>query len=184
MQKWMYVVIGIVAAVAVVGVVLGVRYLGPERPPVENGVPPQNGDVVNGVDDNDVPDVAAATSLRFSMEFTNGEIGDFTWLAKNIGTEEFKLRIEGLLYGFEIGYIVNGELQRAWELRDDEWIDMPSEAWDEVWDGFVTELDVVISELDEGTHGDWTYTDPDEGYLVRIYDIEIDPDLDDALFEP
>lgn len=184
MQRWMYVVVGIVVVLAVAGVVLGVRYLAPERPPVDNGLPPQNGDVVNDVNDNGVPDVAGATSLRFRMELTNGEIGDFVWAAKNIGTAEFKLRIDGWLYGFDIGYIVNGEIQQAWEFRDDQWTSIPPDIWDEVWDGFVTELDVVTSELSECTGDDCVYDDPVEEYRVRIYNVEVDPDLDDALFEP
>lgn len=120
------------------------------------------------------------------MEFTssdNDEVGDVIWLAKSIGTDDFKLRMDGLLYGYEIGFIVNGELQQAWELRDGDWVSMPPEACEEVWEGFATELDVVMSELDEWTHGDRTYTDLDEGYQVRIYDIEVDPELDDVEFE-
>ena len=174
MQKWMYVVIVIVAVVAVVGVVLGVRYLVPERPPVENG--------------NGIPDVATATSLRFGMEFMEGEngdvIGEVIWLAKNIGTDQFKLRIEGSVFGFRIGYIVNGELGRAWVSSDDGWGNMPPDNWSADWDDFVNRLDEVIRELQECTQGDCSYFDPEDEQWVRIYDISINPDLDDALFEP
>jgi len=183
MQRWMYVVVGIVVVVAVFGVVLGVRYLAPERPPVENGLPPQNGDVVNGVND-DAPDVADATSLRFRTEFINGDIGDFEWAAKDIGTDDFKLRIEGSLYGFGVGYIVNGELGRAWELWDGEWTSMPADGWREVWDDLMYRLDVVIHELQECAQEDCTYFDPDDEQWIRVYEIEVNPDLDDGLFEP
>ncbi|MFP3897741.1 MAG: hypothetical protein ACLFVD_00285 [Dehalococcoidia bacterium] len=188
MQKWMYAVIAIAIVVGVVGMVMMVRLLTQERPPVENGMPPQNGNAVNGVPDNGengVPDVATATSLRFKMELTNGEMGEFTWTARNIGTDGFQLKIEGTLYGYDIGYIVNGELEQIWQLEGGEWIakDRGDEDWDEVWDGFVSELDVVRNELYQWTGGNCTYVDPNEGYKVRIYDIEVNPDLSGERFE-
>ena len=197
MQKWMYAVIAIVAVVAVMGVILGVRYLTPDRPPVENGVPVQNGQPINGDPDNgengapngngdDIPDVAAATSLQFRMELTNDDIGDFVWMVKGIGTAEFALRIDGLLAGFQIGYILNGELQRIWYREGGDWMekDRADADWREFWDDFVAEVDVVVSQLEECGDHDCTYTNPDGEYLVRIYDISVNPDLDDALFEP
>jgi hypothetical protein len=109
----MYVVIAIVAVVAVIGVILGVRYLAPEWPHGANGVPNGDGNGVPRNGQSSGRDIVDGTSLSFSMRLTNGDIGDFAWLAKDIGTDEFTLRIEGLLYGFDIGYIINGEPQRA-----------------------------------------------------------------------
>jgi hypothetical protein len=197
MQKWMYAVIAIVAVVAVLGVILGVRYLAPDRPPVDNGGPVQNGESINGAPDNGengapdgngngVPDVGAATSLQFSVDLTNGETGQFTWLAKNIGADDFRLRLEWRWDEFEEGIIIDGQLHRIWHLEEGAWIeeDMVAEYWDVYWDLLMVPFERYVMALRDWTHGDWTYTDPVEGYLVRIYDITVNPELDDALFEP
>lgn len=195
MKKWMYVAIGVVV---VVGVVLAVRFLAPESPPVANDVPGPNGNVVdNGVDgdadndvDNGVPGVETATSMWFSVEWTNDETGAITYMAKDIGTEDFKLRGDGWEEGLEMGVIINGELGQMWYLEEDDWIGIGipvehwGEYWGEYWEGYVTMFNDYITGLHGWTHGDWTYTDPEEGYSVRVYDIEVNPDLDDALFEP
>ena len=198
MKKWMYVVTGVVVVAAVMAVILGVRFLALERPAVENDVPGPNGNVVdngadsdvdNGVDD--VPDVAAATSIRFSVEWTalDDEAVACTHMAKDIGTEDFKLRIDGQVDSFEagtitVGTIINGELGQAWMFQNGEWVEIPVEYWGGYWEGAVTELDAYIAELQGWTHGDWTFAHPDYGYQIRIYDIDVGPDLDDALFEP
>ena len=191
MKKWMYVVTGIVVVAVVMAVILGVRFLAPERPAVENGVPGPNGNVVdngadsdvdNGVDD--VPDVATATSIQFKGEWTNDETVTFTYVAKDIGTEDFKSRMDGWAEGLEVGIIINGELGQAWSFQDGEWVEIPDERWDDYWEAALSELDLYISELQEWTHGDCTFTHPDYSYQVRIYDIEVEPDLADGLFEP
>jgi hypothetical protein len=178
MKKWMYVVIGVVV---VVGVVLAVR-LAPERPPVENGIP----DGVNGVPDNGVPDIETATSLHFSVEWTNDETGEWTYMGKNMGTEDMKLRFEGTLDDVEEGLIINGELRKMWSLQDGVWFDegVEDEYWDMFWDMLAAPFEAYVAELYDWTHGDWTYTEPHTGYSVRIYNIQVNPDLSDALFEP
>lgn len=198
MKRWMYVVTGIVVVAVVMAVILGVRFLAPERPAVENHVPGPNGNVVdngansdvdNGVDD--VPDVAAATSIRFSVEWTapDDEAVVCTYMAKDIGTEDFRLRIDGQVDGFEagiiiVGTIINGELRRGWMFQNDEWVEMSRELWERYWQEASPELNRYVTQLHGWTHGDWTFTHPDYGYQVRIYDIEVGPDLDNALFEP
>jgi len=197
MQKWMYAVIAIVAVVAVMGVILGVRYLTPDRPPVDNGVPVQNGQPINGDPDNgengapngngdDVPDVATATSLRFSVDLNNGETVQFTWTAKSIGADDLRLRLEWRWNGFEEGIIIDRQLYRIWHLEEGVWIEeeMADEYWDVYWDLVMIPFEGYVTALHEWTDGDVTYTDPEEGYVVRIYDISINPELDDALFEP
>ena len=189
MKKWMYVVIAIVV---VVGVVLAVR-LASERPLVENDVNdvandvvndvPDNGVPDNDVPDNDVPDVAGATSIRYTVEWTNDERMVWEHWAKDIGTEKLKIRI-GMTNGYDMMYVVNGDLRKVWMVSDGEWIAMPDEQWDEWWDEHRADLETHIGELHEWTHGDWTYTEPYTGYSVRIQNIQVNPDLPDALFQP
>jgi len=73
---------------------------------------------------------------------------------------------------------VNGELRRVWELQDGTWVE--EHIPDEVWGMFEAHRTQLLG----WTHGDWTYTDPETGYSVRIYDVQVDPSLADALFEP
>jgi len=158
MKKWMFVAIGVVL---VVGVALGV-YFG----------------------QGDVADVATATSMLFSVEVTNNETAVYTYMAEDIGTEHLKLRVEWWGEGFAHGVIINGELGQAWYLENGNWLELPQKDWDRVRYMFVNEFEMHRGELYEWREGDWTYTDPDFGYSFRIYDIEVDPGLDDALFEP
>ena len=156
MKKWMYVAI---AVVVVVGVALAVYFV-----------------------QSDVPSVETATSMLFSVEVTNNETAVYTYMAEDIGTHHLKLRVEWWGEGFKHGVILNGELGQASYLENDNWVELPQKEWDAVWHAFVTEFEMHRSELYEWREGDWTYTDPDFGYLFRIYDIEVDPELDDALF--
>ena len=191
MKRWMYVVTGIVVVAVVMAVILGVRFLAPERPAVENHVPGPNGNVVdngansdvdNGVDD--VPDVAAATSIRLCVERTNDEKAEYTYVAKDIGTGDFKSRIDGQAEGLEVRIIINGELGQAWIFQNGEWVMIPDEPWDDYWGAALAELDLYISELHGWTGGDCIFTHPEHGYQVKIYDVEVNPDLPDTLFEP
>jgi len=137
---------------------------------------------------NDVPndsDVAGATSLQYSVEWSNDATGDFTFMAKDIGTEDAKLKWEGTTDGVEEGTIINGELKSIWVLEDGAWVelDVPDFMWDDVWDDLWRMFETHRTHLLEWTDGDWTYTDA-AGNSVRIYDVQVDPTLADALFEP
>jgi len=191
MKKRMYVVTGIVVVAAVMAVILGVIFFPPERPAVENDVPGPNGNVVdngadsdvgNGVDD--IPDVAAATSIRLRVERTNDEKAEYTYVARDIGTEDFKSRMDGWAEGLEVGVIINGELGQGWLFQNDEWVMIPDEPWDDYWGAALAELDLYISELHGWTGGDCIFTHPEHGYQVKIYDVEVNPDLSDTPFEP
>jgi|GEM_PF-1372618 len=210
MKKWMYAVI---AVVVVVGVVLAVT-LAPERPAVENdvndvpndvvnGVPengdpdndvPDNGDPDNDIPDNDVPDVpdndfpdvAGATSIRYTVEWANDVTGTWTYTGKDMGTADMKFRWEGTVDGVTDGFIINGELRKIWSLENGEWVDqdIPPEYWHMFWESIAAPFEEYTTQLYDWTHGDWTYTDPHTGYSVRIHNIQVNPDLPDALFRP
>ena len=158
MKKWIYLAIGVVIGV---GVILGVRFVQTSGPNIET-----------------------ASSMLFNVEVTNNETAVYTYMAEDIGTEHLKLRVEWWGEGFAHGIIINAELRQVWYLENDDWLEMPQEEQGQVVGMFVREFEKHRSELYEWREGDWTYTDPDFGYSFRIYDIEVDPALDDALFEP
>ncbi len=176
--------IGLCLALAIMAL-LGVLVAGCDDNDVANGI--DNG-VDNGVEngvDNDVPDVEGATSLQFTVEWSNGESGSWTYMAKDMGTEDLKLRFEGVFEGVEEGFIVNGELRTMWALEDGVWVDqeIPAEYWDMYWDMWAAPFEAYVGELYGWTGGEWGYTDPYTGLQVRIYDVAVNPDLPDALFE-
>jgi hypothetical protein len=78
-------------------------------------------------------------------------------------------------------YIVNGVQQKAWVYSGGEWTDVSSaystqyNTWNSLYLGYVNSLAAW-------TGGDWTYTS--EGTTVRIYNINVNPILPDALFQP
>jgi hypothetical protein len=129
------------------------------------------------------PDVAGASSLKYSVTLTEGgtETASYTFYGKNAGTDNFAMRIE---YNDENGegiLIFNGATDEAWTYAEDGgWIDLSDyfeaqfDAWETAWEGYVTSLGQWA-----GT-GDYTYTSGDA--TVRIYDIQVNPSLDDALF--
>jgi hypothetical protein len=76
-------------------------------------------------------------------------------------------------------YIFNGATDKAWTY-DKEWVDISDYyasqwgIWENLWKGYTNALSAWA-----GT-GDYTYNDGTT--TVRIYDITINPTLDDSLF--
>jgi hypothetical protein len=128
------------------------------------------------------PDVEGATSLQFSVEVTSGGTSyTNTYMAKNIGTSDMKIRIE--LTTYDIIDILDATQQKVWEYANGEWTDLSDAfadqwgSWSDTWSGYKNTL------MDWTGTGDWTYTATD-GSTVRIYNISVNPTLADSLFEP
>ncbi len=145
-----------------------------------------NGSFDREVDENG-DDVVTADSLKFTVEGTTaeGDHGILTWSAKDIGTQNMKIRAEGTSGGEDFGVILNGETTTMYEYDNGEWVEnpIPPEYWDMMWDSWETMFDGYHSSLSSWTGGEYTYTDG-EGNTVKIYDVEIDPNLPDSLFAP
>ncbi|MCW4002928.1 MAG: hypothetical protein NWE95_03325 [Candidatus Bathyarchaeota archaeon] len=128
------------------------------------------------------PDVAGASSLKYSVTLTEGgtQTASYTFYGKNAGTANFAMRIE---YNTEDGegiFIFNKGTSKAWTYSGGQWVDISDyfqsqfDTWDNLWSGYVTSLGQW-----SGT-GDYTYTSGNA--TVRIYEIQVNPTLDDALF--
>ena len=128
------------------------------------------------------PDVGGASSLQFSVEVTSEDtVYTNTYMAKNIGTSDMMMRIEMSSTDGDIIYIVNGAEQKVWMGMGGEWTDMSSSFSDE-WDSWSTTVSGYQDELVDWTGtGEWTYTE--DGTTVRIYDISVNPTLEDSLFQ-
>jgi cytoskeletal protein RodZ len=129
--------------------------------------------------------VATASSLQFSIDVTSGGVKQFTYtyMAKNAGTNNLMLRIETTdSSGTTSIYIVNGVLQKAWTYDGTEWTDISStysmqyNTWDASFVGYQNSLTSWAGA------GGYTYTAPN-GDSVRYYDIAVNPNLSDSLFE-
>ena len=153
-----------------------------------NGGGGNGGDITgNGGDGNGgtTVDVAGASSLQFSVSFTEAVVGTdvSTYRVKNAGTSNVMMRIDtALATGEDYIYIINGAQQKVWIYGDGEWTDL-SVAYDTYWNAWSTTWEGYRTSLDDWTGlGDWSYTEG--GATIRIYDINVNPSLSDSLFQP
>jgi hypothetical protein len=128
------------------------------------------------------PNIAGASSLRYSVSLTeNGVVqGSYTYMGKNAGTNSFMMRIEVTSTDGNAIYIFNGAQQKAWTYSDGQWTDISElytvqfGVWNNLWQGYVNGLSAW-----NGV-GDYSYSSG--GSTVRIYDISVNPTLEDSLF--
>lgn len=128
--------------------------------------------------------IAGANSLQYTVAITSGGSlqSSYTYSAKNIGTENMMMRIEGSTGSDSYIYILNGAEETMWVYTGGEWVDFSEyfdtywNSWNGTWTGYVTYLD------DWNGTGDYLYSDT-EGNSVRVYDITVNPTLADSLFQ-
>ena len=125
--------------------------------------------------------IAGATSLSCKVDATYQEqTMTFDIKAKNLqDAANFMLRMEGTVVGQSVIYIINAAQNKGWTCTADEWQEVPIEQLSPYQTRFAT----AISQLSGWTAGDFTYTDPITGASVRIYDIVVNPELEDSLFQ-
>jgi roadblock/LC7 domain-containing protein len=129
--------------------------------------------------------IAGASSLQFSVTVTyNGTIlGNYTYMAKNVGTSNMMMRIEtNNTQGHSIIYIVNEAPRKAWLYSNGKWRDL-SDAFTTQWTTWSSQLKEHTDNLAGWTGGDLTYTAPNGG-TVRVYNIAVNPSFADSQFQP
>jgi len=153
------VVVIVVVAVAGVGIYVATR----------------GGGTGGGGGDGTGGDVGSATSLSFDMTDTSSA-STLTFKAKDIGSSDMKMRIEGTAAGYDIIYILNGEQQSAWMyMAATGWVDVSStfstlwSTWNTAFSGYQTDL------------ASWTSGSIVAG-TVTISNIQVNPTLADTLF--
>ncbi|MCW3983016.1 MAG: hypothetical protein NWE96_03370 [Candidatus Bathyarchaeota archaeon] len=180
-------IVAVLVAVIVVAAVAAYWYMSqnPAAPPADSTTPTQtpgtSASVSPSATGTTTTGVSGANSLQFKVRLTeNGQVkGTYTYMGKSIGTDNFSMRIEYTDADGDYIYIFNGATKKAWTY-DKEWVDISDyyasqwSIWDNLWKGYTTSLASWA-----GT-GDYTYTDGTT--TVRIYDISINPTLDDSLF--
>ncbi len=127
-------------------------------------------------------DVATATSLKYTVSLTeNGVLkGTYTFQGKNLGTDNLMMRIDYTDNDGSTIFIFNGAQHKAWTYSGDQWVDISDyydsqfQTWNSLWQGYSTNLAAWTGQ------GEYSYTS--NGSTVRIYDISVNPTLDDSLF--
>jgi hypothetical protein len=129
--------------------------------------------------------IAGARSLQFSVTITDNEttLGDYTYMAKNVGTSNMTIRIETTnTQNQSVIYIVDGAQKKAWYYSNGQWRDL-SDAFNTQWTMWSLRLMEYTDNLEGWTSGDWTYINTNEE-MVRVYNIVVNPSLADSLFQP
>jgi hypothetical protein len=129
--------------------------------------------------------VSGANSLQYIISATSNGVsqGSYTYYGKNIGTNNFMLRIEKTeTDGSQEIFIFNSQLQKDWTYIDNKWAEetgtyyqLRLNVWKTSWDGYVSAL-AGWSGL-----GEYSYTQGSK--TVRISNISVNPSLADSLFE-
>jgi hypothetical protein len=127
--------------------------------------------------------IANAHSIQFTASFTTGgTTSDFTYYAKNIGTDNMMMKMEGTVAGTQMTMIVNGAQHKAWVNVLGQWMDMSSQ-FDTYWSSLSQSWSSTSSGLGNWNgQSDYTYTDPSGQYSVHVTNIRVNPDLADSMF--
>jgi len=129
-------------------------------------------------------DIETATSLSFKVDTTvMGTEYTMTFKGKDIQSTNTKFRIDGTAAGEEFKLIIYTGEEKAWRwLSATGWQDI-SATMQPYLEQYLTQFEAYQGELSDWTGGDYTYTDPTTGATVRIYDVVLNPDLPDTLFQ-
>jgi outer membrane lipoprotein-sorting protein len=129
-------------------------------------------------------DIETATSLSFKVDTTvMGTEYTMTFKGKDIQSPNTKFRIDGTIVDEEFKLIIYTGEEKAWMwMSATGWQDV-SATMQPYLEQYLTQFDAYKEELSDWTGGDYTYTDPTTGATVRIYDVVINPDLPDTLFQ-
>ena len=129
-------------------------------------------------------DIETATSLSFKVDTTvMGTEYTMTFKGKDIQSTNTKFRIDGTAAGEEFKLIIYTGEENAWMwMSATGWRDI-SATMQPYLEQYQTQFDAYKEELSDWTGGDYTYTDPTTGATVRIYDVVLNPDLPDTLFQ-
>jgi hypothetical protein len=125
------------------------------------------------------------TSLTCTLDVTSENMSStMTLKAKDIGIDnKLKVREEGIVQTMgmteNVVYIINEELQKAWWCENGQWMDI-SASFSGTWSTYVTSFQEFMGHLSGWTGGDITNTE--NGVTVRIYNIVLNPVLEDSLF--
>jgi hypothetical protein len=160
-KKMIYIVVAVIVVVLVVGVA-GVMLLNNNGNNGNTDPTPTPGPIA----------VADATSLQFSVEDSTGT---YIYYADNIGSEtQLAISYVDETAGFTI--IMNGTAHTANSNMTGTWAE---DDFQTTWDQWYPLFEGYVDSLAHWTEGEWTSEDG----TTRIFDISVNPELDDSCFE-
>jgi hypothetical protein len=119
--------------------------------------------------------ITGATSLQFDITDTSsGLVG--TIKAKNIGSSNLKLRLDETAPS-AMSVLINEATQTVWIYASGTWMDMSS-YFENEWSAFNTEFAGYLTDLSS-----WTGSGSITVGTVTFSNIQVNPTLDDSLFE-
>lgn len=123
--------------------------------------------------------ITGASSLQFDVSATTENLSStYTLKAKNIGTSNLMMRIDGTVSDQNIIIIVNGVQQKAWIYEAGTWIDLSS-SYSTYWNTWSQAFSGYQTDLSGWTGGSWTSSDGS----VTIGNVQVNPSLSDSVFE-
>jgi hypothetical protein len=136
------------------------------------------------------PDVAGATSLGFKVNATIGGVNEeYAFTAKNLGTSEVMLRVDEIdAQGNAFVYVFNQTAQTVWASVSGQWNNVSSE-FASYWDGAnsaiigYTAFEGYKTQLATNWSGSGDYDYTSGGDTFHIFDIIVNPTLEDSLFQ-
>lgn len=159
----------------------------------ENGGEPEATDGTGDDVDTEEEPEPMAESISFSVDVDGVDYDDSEddgttttshYKARGIGTDETEIRVETegqktliLLEADEKGWVYLPE--------EDQWYEfagMPGMSYDTYWTLRSNTLDSYLTYLEGWDSGEYTYED-NNGNTFTFYDVKVDPDLDDDLFD-
>jgi hypothetical protein len=134
-------------------------------------------------------DVESATSLAFKVNGTIGGVNElYAFTAKNLGTSDILMRTDEFdVEGNAFIYQFNQTAQTVWASYSGQWSDVSSE-WTSYWDGAnsgvvgYTAFEEYKTQLATNWSGSGDYDYSSSGDTFHIYDIVINPSIEDSLF--
>jgi hypothetical protein len=130
------------------------------------------------------PDIEGATSIKFDVNATvDGALEVDRFTAKNLGTSDVLLRVDQTdAQGNEFIYLMNQTGQTAWADFGTGFLDQSENFADQYWSNEL--IGNVALESYMTALADWSGTGDYEGDTFIIYNIVVDPTIEDSVFQP
>jgi hypothetical protein len=130
------------------------------------------------------PGIEDATSMRFDVNATvEGALEVDRFTVKNLGTSDILLRVDQTdKDGLEFIYLMNQTGQTVWADFGTGFMEYSENFEDQYWNNELIGYVAVESYMD--ALADWSGTGDYEGDSFIIYNIVVDPTVDDSVFEP
>ena len=134
------------------------------------------------------PGIEDATSMRFDVNATvSGALEVDRFTVKNLGTSDVLLRVDQTdAQGNEFTYLMNQTGQTVWADFGTGFMEYSENFEDQYWNneliGYVA-VDTYMTALEDwsGT-GDYEFTHAGDSFI--IYNIVVDPTVEDSVFQP